>query len=93
MAHCPKCGEYVNNPGQVCGACNNAMKNEAELTRLKIKETKKNIRNNSDGGGARFHGLYCLCIGWWLAIILACCIVPLCFAGGRRLIKKAFGIW
>jgi len=43
--------------------------------------------------GEKFHWLYCLLIGWWLAMVLVCCIVPLFFRGGRRLIKKAFGIW
>jgi len=94
MASCPKCGNYVNNPGQVCGSCQTAMRKAEELTRLQIKETKKRLResNNSDGG-SKFHFLYCLCIGWWLSMLLVCMIFPLFFRGGRRLIKKAFGIW
>ena len=96
MANCPKCGNYVNVAGEVCGSCRRAMKDAAELTRLQTKETKKRMResNNSGGGGSgRFHGIYCLLIGWWLAAFLAMLIVPLFFRGGRRLIKKAFGIW
>jgi len=41
----------------------------------------------------KLHGLYCLLVGWWLAMFIACMIVPLFLKGGRKLIKKAFGIW
>jgi hypothetical protein len=56
------------------------------------RDNEKKVKNN-ESGKARFHGLYCLCIGWWLAMLLVCCIVPLFSNGGRRLIKKAFGFW
>jgi hypothetical protein len=26
-------------------------------------------------------------------MMLVCCVIPLLFSGGRRLIKKAFGFW
>jgi hypothetical protein len=96
MGTCPKCGKW--NRGDkldksLCPSCSRAKNDEEKLTQLRIKETKKNLRNNDSGGGSRFHGLYCLLVGWWLAMIIACCVVPLFFPGGRRLIKKAFGIW
>ena len=57
------------------------------------KERKKSLNNGQDGGKGKFHGIYCLLVGWWLATFLICCIVPLFFKGGRKLIAKAFGIW
>ena len=56
-------------------------------------EKKKNKEENNERGKKRFHLLYCLLVGWWLAPLIISCIVPLFFSGGRRLIKKAFGIW
>ena len=93
MAKCPQCGDYVNLEGQVCGSCKRGKRDSEELNRLRIKETKMNIKQNRNEGGTRFHFLYCLLIGWWLSMMLICFIVPLFFPGGRRLIKKAFGIW
>ena len=57
------------------------------------KPDKSSGSNDSGGGSGKFHGLYCLLVGWWLAMVITCMIVPLFFKGGRRLIKKAFGIW
>lgn len=54
------------------------------------RQRREARRQNGKGS---FHGLYCLLVGWWLAMFLICCIVPLFFEGGRSLIKKAFGIW
>ena len=63
--------------------------------RAQEKQAKaaEKIARNQGGGGTRFHGLYCLLVGWWLSMFLICMIFPLFFSGGRRLIKKAFGIW
>jgi uncharacterized membrane protein YvbJ len=97
MGNCPKCGSW--NRGDkffngLCPKCSRAKNDEEKLTQLKIKETKRNLRdNNNSGGGSKFHLLYGLLVGWWLAMILVACIVPLFFSGGRRLIKKVFGIW
>jgi len=70
-------------------------KNADELNKKhEREERKRNKEDNSQRNGkGRLHGLYCLLIGWWLSMFLICCIVPLFFPGGRRLIKKAFGIW
>ncbi|MDR2494435.1 MAG: hypothetical protein LBD24_04330 [Spirochaetaceae bacterium] len=38
----------------------------------------------------RMHWVYFLLIGWWLGLILICCIIPLFIPG---LVKKAFGYW
>jgi len=84
MAKCTRCGKYVNNEGEVCGSCRSAINNTDKLTKRKLKESNS---------GTRLHGLYCLLIGWWLAMFIAILIVPLFFSGGRSLIKKAFGIW
>ena len=96
MGTCPKCGssngaEKGNN--HLCSSCTYAKRDEEKLTRLKLKEAKRNQRESNNSGSTKFHGLYCLCIGWLLAALLVCCIVPIFFAGGRKLIKKAFGIW
>ena len=96
MANCIQCGTYV--PGDkgaktLCFRCRGAQDDAEKLTRLQIKNEKKRQREGNSDGGTRLHGLYCLLVGWWLAMILSFCIVPLFFPGGRRLIKKVFGIW
>lgn len=58
------------------------------------KEKKRQRREeNRQSGKGNFHGLYCLLVGWWLAMFLICMIAPVFFRGGRNLIKKVFGIW
>jgi hypothetical protein len=57
------------------------------------KEAKQAKRSAKSKSGEHLHGLYCVLVGWWLALVLICIIVPLFFRGGRLLIKKAFGIW
>jgi len=65
-----------------------------EYSKTIKKRNKPNKSSSSnDGGGGKFHGLYCLLVGWWLAMVIVCMILPLFFKGGRKLIKKAFGIW
>jgi len=72
-----------------------AAERQTELMERQLREQKKQAKQskNRESGKGNFHGLYCLLIGWWLAMFLVCCIVPLFFSGGRKLIKKAFGIW
>jgi len=61
---------------------------------IQNKQLKNQKRaNNKQAGKSNFHGIYCLLIGWWVGLILICCIVPLFSQGGRSLIKKAFGFW
>ena len=66
---------------------------ERQAREQKKQQKRAKQQENRESGKGSFHGLYCLLIGWWLAIFLICCIVPLFFSGGRRFIKKAFGIW
>jgi len=66
---------------------------ERQAREQKKQQKRARQSENRENGKGNFHGLYCLLIGWWLAMFLICCIVPLFFSGGRKLIKKAFGIW
>jgi len=59
----------------------------------KNAERRERRLQNKQSGRGKFHGLYCLLFGWWLAMLLVCCIFPLFSSGGRSLIKKVFGIW
>jgi len=70
-----------------------AAEDYSKMIKQRNKPDKSSSKNESGGGSGKFHGLYCLLVGWWLSMLLICCIVPLFFKGGRRLIKKAFGIW
>ena len=89
---CIKCGSISVTNG-LCPKCAQAKEVEEKLNRERLKNEQRKSRENSNSSGTRFHGLYCLLVGWWLAMVIACMIVPLFFKGGRRLIKKAFGIW
>ena len=66
---------------------------EYSKTIKKRNKPNKSSSSNDGGDGVKFHGLYCLLVGWWLAMVIVCMILPLFFKGGRKLIKKAFGIW
>ena len=57
-----------------------------------MKRKQRNLEEDQQNGRIRFRVIYFLLIGWWLGMMLAMMIVPLFFAGGRRLIKKAFGV-
>ena len=83
-------------------AAEQSAKAAADMARTQKKVAKEQARANRDrnnqrdsnsNGETRFHGLYCLLIGWWLAMFLVCLIIPLFSNGGRKLIKKSFGIW
>jgi len=41
----------------------------------------------------RFHPVYCLFVGWWAGLMVACFVLPIFFPGGRRLISRLFGYW
>ena len=89
-SHPWRCYDSLNNAREYATIIEKRVKEEKKLE----KERKKSHNDNrQDTGKSKFHGIYCLLIGWWLATFLICCIVPLFFKGGRKLIKKAFGIW
>ena len=75
------------------------IENEENLKKqLKNSQKQESEFNQESGsyiktGNGKFHFIYCLIIGWWLALMLVCFIFPLFFRSGRSLIKKAFGIW
>jgi len=66
---------------------------EIKAQEQQARAMEKIVKNQSGSSGGKFHGLYCLLVGWWLSMFLVCMVFPLFFRGGRSLIKKAFGIW
>jgi len=88
-SHPYRCYDDLGNAREYSAIIKKKLKQDKEQD----KERKKSNNNVQTGGKGKFHGLYCLLVGWWLATFLICCIVPLFFKGGRKLIKKAFGIW
>lgn len=63
------------------------------MQRQEYEANKERKRQRRENGKTRFHFIYFLFIGCWLSLFLVAMIFPLFFSGGRRLIKKAFGIW
>ena len=90
MYTCSWCGRKFSGSGAgilLSNYCGKKCKNEAK------GGNNQNAQGDNNSGSTKFHGLYCLLIGWWLSMFLICMIFPLFSSGGRSLIKKAFGIW
>jgi len=94
MANCPSCGTYVNNQGQFCGSCERSKRDQEELVRMQLKESKmrrkEQNRSNKQNGVKSMHWKYFLICGWIFGLFAVCLIFPFFIKG---LVSRAFGYW
>jgi len=70
------------------GSTSSLFSNKNNESNFSNSTSRSNINNVSTS--KKMHWLYFLLIGWWLGLVLACCIFPLFIRG---LVKKSFGYW